>query len=287
MSVLISSKAIQVMSMKHKYCELQSKNLTETQWAVVQKVYDILDYPHSVQHLMVGETTPILSGTLPAFQSLQDQWQEHMISNLDMSPYVLKGMAWLNKYHEKVGKTHAYVIAMVLNPSIKMYFIQKQWSPMEVEEAVEWIKDELTKYWTIANTRPSVVGTASKLSQSTHIKLSLIDADDDFNTGALSIDQEYEAYMVHLWRTLTLSQKPILTFWQEHEYMLPMWFQMAMDYLPIQASSVPSEQTPMADMMVDLDNGGDMLRDILNTAPTEIDEVLEHLMDHEDLITDE
>ncbi|KAF9502657.1 hypothetical protein BS47DRAFT_1370112 [Hydnum rufescens UP504] len=138
MSVLISSKAIQVMSMKHKYCELQSKNLT--QWAVVQKVYSILDYPHSVQHLMVGKMTLILSRTLPTFQSLQDWRQEHMILNPDMSPYVPEGMAWLNKYHEKAGKTCTYVIAMVLNPSIKMYFIQKQWSPMEVEEAVEWIK---------------------------------------------------------------------------------------------------------------------------------------------------
>jgi hAT family C-terminal dimerisation region len=112
------------------------------------------------------------------------------------------------------------------------------------------------------------------------------------------------------------------------DFILP--FQMAMDYLPIQASSVPCKRvfssssktmmkrrshlkpnimeglqmlkfmlkkdqlnftkgwkTLVADMMVDLDNGGDMLQDILNTVPTEIDKVLEHLMDHEDSITDE
>jgi hypothetical protein len=56
---------------------------------------------------MAGETTPILSGTLPAFQSLQDQWQEHVTSNPDMLSYILEGMTWLSKYHEKAGKTHA------------------------------------------------------------------------------------------------------------------------------------------------------------------------------------
>ncbi|KAF9503872.1 hypothetical protein BS47DRAFT_1309122 [Hydnum rufescens UP504] len=49
-------------------------------------------YPHSVQQLMSGEATLILSGTLPAFQSLQNQWEEHMAKNPDVTPFVLEGM---------------------------------------------------------------------------------------------------------------------------------------------------------------------------------------------------
>jgi hypothetical protein len=66
----------------------------------------------------------------------------------------------------------------------------------------------------MTNNRSSVTTTATGLSQLAHIKLRLIDADDDFNTEELSIDQEYEAYIVHLRRTPALSQKPLLTFWQ-------------------------------------------------------------------------
>jgi hypothetical protein len=61
---------------------------------------------------MTGETTPILSGTIPAFQSLQDRWQDHARKHPDVSKYVVEGMTWLNKYHEKAGRTRAYVIAM-------------------------------------------------------------------------------------------------------------------------------------------------------------------------------
>ncbi|KAF9514104.1 hypothetical protein BS47DRAFT_1275282, partial [Hydnum rufescens UP504] len=68
--------------------------------------------PHSVHQLMSGKATPILSGALPAFQSLQNQWQDHAIANKDILEYVFEGMEWLNKYHEKAGKTRAYVVTM-------------------------------------------------------------------------------------------------------------------------------------------------------------------------------
>lgn len=114
-----------------------------------------------VQHLMSGERTPTLSGTLPAFQSLQDCWEEHALQHPEVKRYVLEGMTRLNKYHERAGRTRAYVIAMgmlrfpwfhqawltadtALNPSIKLHFINKNWSPIEQEMAVEWVKDEVS-----------------------------------------------------------------------------------------------------------------------------------------------
>jgi hypothetical protein len=61
---------------------------------------------------MSSEKTPTLSGTLPAFQSLQDCWEEHAHQHPDVARYVLEGMERLNKYHERAGKTRAYVITM-------------------------------------------------------------------------------------------------------------------------------------------------------------------------------
>jgi hypothetical protein len=61
---------------------------------------------------MLGKATPILSGTLLAFQSLENWWEEHMAGNPDVTPFVLDSMDQLNQYHEKASKTYAYVIEM-------------------------------------------------------------------------------------------------------------------------------------------------------------------------------
>jgi hypothetical protein len=63
---------------------------------------------------MLSEATPILSGALPAFWSLQNKWEKHAQENKEVTMYILEGMEWLNKYHEKASKTQAYVIAMAL-----------------------------------------------------------------------------------------------------------------------------------------------------------------------------
>ncbi|KAF9504944.1 hypothetical protein BS47DRAFT_1368424 [Hydnum rufescens UP504] len=113
---------------------------------MAEKICKILAYPHSVQQLMSGKATPILSGALLAFQSLHNWWQDHEIVNKDILEYVFEGLEWLNKYHEKGSKTYAYMVTMALNPNIKLSFITQSWDLIEQEMAVEWVKEELSKY---------------------------------------------------------------------------------------------------------------------------------------------
>ncbi|KAF9509282.1 hypothetical protein BS47DRAFT_1413530 [Hydnum rufescens UP504] len=201
--------AIDVMSAKCKYHDLQ-ENLNDEQWKMAEKIRDILEFPHMVQHLMSGKKTLILSGAVPAFQSLQDHWEEHAHKYPEVQRYIVGGMDQLNKYHNKAGKTCAYVMAMVLNPSIKLYFINKNFSPMEQETVIEWIKDKLKMYRAIITAMPSTTSN-KKLSTSAHIKLSLIDSNDNFGEET-SIDNEYNNYMVLLHHAY--AKISVLTFWQ-------------------------------------------------------------------------
>ncbi|KAF9505581.1 hypothetical protein BS47DRAFT_1269356, partial [Hydnum rufescens UP504] len=109
---IAAQPAIKAMLGKHKFRELQSKNLSDEQWNLADKICEILSFPHSIQQLMSGEATPILSGVLPAFQQLQNCWEDHAAKQHDISWYVYEGMEWLNKYHDKAGKSPTYVIAM-------------------------------------------------------------------------------------------------------------------------------------------------------------------------------
>ncbi|KAF9514090.1 hypothetical protein BS47DRAFT_1361911 [Hydnum rufescens UP504] len=170
---------------------------------------------------------------------------------------IVGGMDWLNKYHNKAGKTRAYVIAMVLNPSIKLYFINKNFSPMEQETVVKWIKDELKMYRVIITTTPSTTSN-KKLSTSAHIKLGLIDSNDNFGEET-SIDDEYNNYMVlscHAYAKISM-----LTFWQnERLHFMENW------------------KTLIGNIMTDPDDENNTLQHILGVKPTEVEELLEHLM---------
>ncbi|KAF9516155.1 hypothetical protein BS47DRAFT_1292893, partial [Hydnum rufescens UP504] len=110
---IAAQPAIKAMLRKCKFHELQSKNLSDEQWNLADKIHEILSViPHSIQQLMLGEATPILSGVLPTFQQLQNCWEDHAAKQHDISQYVYEGMEWLNKYHDKVGKSPTYVISM-------------------------------------------------------------------------------------------------------------------------------------------------------------------------------
>jgi hypothetical protein len=72
-----------------------------------------LEYPHDIQQLMSGETTPSLTGILPTFHGPQNQWEVLLSTTAPTQKcYILAAMEWLNKYHEKARKTPTYVMAM-------------------------------------------------------------------------------------------------------------------------------------------------------------------------------
>jgi hypothetical protein len=53
----------------------------------------------------------------------------------------------------------------------------------------------------------------TKLSNSAHIKLGLIDVDDDLDCEEISMEDEYSAYIGSSTHQIQATQ-PILTFWQ-------------------------------------------------------------------------
>jgi hypothetical protein len=64
------------------------------------------------------------------------------------------------------------------------------------------------------------------------------DADNN-DSGTMSVEGEYNSYVK---APLSKPSTNILSFWSMSNTTHPTLFAMAMDYLPIQASSVPSER---------------------------------------------
>lgn len=60
---------------------------------------------------MCGETTPLLSGAIPAFEMFMTRW-ETMSQHPNLETIIAPGLEWAAKYYKRMDRTRAYIIAM-------------------------------------------------------------------------------------------------------------------------------------------------------------------------------
>jgi hypothetical protein len=68
--------------------------------------------PHLVQQLMSSESTPILSGAIPAFETFMTQWERIREHHVETRHWVDVGLSWAATYYSRMDLTQAYVVAM-------------------------------------------------------------------------------------------------------------------------------------------------------------------------------
>jgi hypothetical protein len=61
---------------------------------------------------MSAEQTPILSGSIPAFEMFMMAWEQLGEKHPRLARWTDIGIEWAKKYYLKMDKTNAYVIAM-------------------------------------------------------------------------------------------------------------------------------------------------------------------------------
>ncbi|KAJ8579537.1 hypothetical protein M405DRAFT_712174, partial [Rhizopogon salebrosus TDB-379] len=99
--------------------ELAMHKLTSMEWSV----------PHKVQQMMSGESTPILSGVIPLFELFMSSWEKLARDHLRLKGIIQIGLDWASGYYKCMDCTRAYIIAMMINPVIRLSWIKKHWDP--------------------------------------------------------------------------------------------------------------------------------------------------------------
>jgi hypothetical protein len=61
---------------------------------------------------MSGESNPILSGAIPAFEMFMTSWETIRDKNPQLASWVDIGLHWATKYYGRMDRTRAYIIAM-------------------------------------------------------------------------------------------------------------------------------------------------------------------------------
>jgi hypothetical protein len=79
---------------------------------VLQDFEYILAVLHKVQQTMSRESTPILVGSLPAFEMFMTAWEALGEKNPHLQPFINIGLEWAKKYYNQMDNTKAYIIAM-------------------------------------------------------------------------------------------------------------------------------------------------------------------------------
>ena len=68
--------------------------------------------PHRVQQIMSAESTPILSGAIPAFETFMTSWEKLAKDFPRLEPLIAPGLDWASMYYARMDRTRAYIIAM-------------------------------------------------------------------------------------------------------------------------------------------------------------------------------
>ncbi|KAI6123898.1 hypothetical protein EV401DRAFT_2069113 [Pisolithus croceorrhizus] len=204
--------------------ELLDYKMDDMDWQVLQDVEVVLEIPHAAQQSMSGESTPKLGGAIPAFEMFIEEWKRL-----------------------KMGKRKAYIVAMFVDPTIHFTWIKEHWSLLNATKANQVIKDLMTEYRASGTPTGTVQDAPADQVPCNFPKLKLalhyygvatVNTWHVNNLGSQTIDQEFITYV-----TASISPPGTnpLSFCQLSCTTYPTIFHIMMDYLPIQASSVPCE----------------------------------------------
>jgi hypothetical protein len=70
---------------------------------------------------MSGESTPILSNTIPAFELFMTSWEQLAAKHPRLKPWIEIGLAYATTYYAHMDHTSSYIIAM--GGSLKLLFV--------------------------------------------------------------------------------------------------------------------------------------------------------------------
>ncbi|KAJ7235800.1 hypothetical protein C8J57DRAFT_1088647, partial [Mycena rebaudengoi] len=126
---------------------------TPMEYQVLHDIQAILLVPHAAQELLSAEKTPTLSVALPAYELLLNSWL-HLQTELPMlKHYIGVGIDKIQEYVDKGRKSRIYALAMIINPTIKMEWIDEHWPAEDAANAEVWIIDgvslSLSLAWTL------------------------------------------------------------------------------------------------------------------------------------------
>ncbi|CAE6344915.1 unnamed protein product [Rhizoctonia solani] len=255
--------------------------ISDKQYEVLQDICSILSVLHHAQELLSAEKTPTLALALPVYEALIDALDNCISeSKFPELSYAIKcAIHKLEAYVAKARNLPVYTLAMVINPALKFTWIDQHKGPVKGQEARVTAKNamyEVRRRQPVLSTTPgqqapshaathsqsrgyarllTVSKTISRASEATRDSHNSTQPKPDGPTPKpLSSKELTSVYMADVEAELlrweqykwagndTMGTVNLVEFWKAHRNIFPLLYQIAMNVLPVQASSVSSER---------------------------------------------
>ncbi|GBC44362.2 ribonuclease H-like domain-containing protein [Rhizophagus irregularis DAOM 181602=DAOM 197198] len=241
--------------------DLKKYTFSEEKWAIFEQIKNFLEIFKEVTVIMSGSHYPTLSLTVPLYNILidhvedvigndkeddddEDDDEENEENNEENNGENDDDEKWnqivkkaakkckvkLLEYYNKTNDT--YLISTILDPRLKLkYYKDHNWEETLVNTIYQKFVNIYNKFY--ASTKPEVLNNTSEIKGKS--VMSRV-----FKQRNIEYIDEIQTYL-----SLSLMNKETdpLEWWKVNESQFPHLSQMARDYLPIPATSVPSEQS--------------------------------------------
>ncbi|KAF9641828.1 hypothetical protein BDM02DRAFT_3061842, partial [Thelephora ganbajun] len=101
---------------------------------VLDHIRDVMSVPHDAQESLSSDRTPTLSYSLPFYHSIIDEWEHLKKVYPLLSPLIEIGINKVESYINKSKLSRTYLLATLLNPCLKMDWIEKNCSTNDVQK---------------------------------------------------------------------------------------------------------------------------------------------------------
>ncbi|KAG9096989.1 hypothetical protein FS749_007324 [Ceratobasidium sp. UAMH 11750] len=261
--------------------------VTHKQYEVLQDISTVLSVARRTQDLLSAERTPTLSLALPVYETILELWRDcrHIFPELALA--IDGAILKVEEYVLKSRRSPVHVLAMFVNPSLKLEWINKHWHASTAQQAHKIVENKLLEYArerhetlfgpsTMPSSNAASVASSAAQAQA-HGYRNLLDlsgkiqrADgttqhiasssaDSTIPGCLALNlspaqravHDLAAVQMEMAGYITLgtvsasdthSGVDIISQWKSLRHTFPLIHRLAVDILPVQASSVSSER---------------------------------------------
>ncbi len=217
--------------------EIALDELSAEQWEILKKIHTFLDdVAQTTKALESNESSldnvlTAMDYVLDRFETMKEEYKDDPI----IASMVNSGWSKMEKYYNLTDESPAYIIALVLNPSMKWAYVQQQWK-------AEWLpraREMVLQYWK-DNYKP-LPNTAPRIS--TDSASNPINKFKDWknrHTAVSDIEDEYARYCASEPIFCQNARKWWLEPTQQENY--PNLSKMAVDILTIPSMSAAPER---------------------------------------------
>ncbi|KAF5364478.1 hypothetical protein D9758_010660 [Tetrapyrgos nigripes] len=116
-----------------EFKDLRRYYLTEVDWTMLDRYSEILAVPQRFQHVLSGEKTPTLCFVLPAFEAMIEKWKVLRDTIPQLADAIEAGIEKLTGYISRLSESKVYTLAMILNPAMKLRWLEHYHPDMVVD----------------------------------------------------------------------------------------------------------------------------------------------------------